>query len=463
MTGRILVVDDVATNRIVMKVKLAAACYVVDQAETGAEALARARQATPDLILLDTVLPDISGVELCQQLKANPATADIPVILVTGQSDLRTKMAGLEAGADDFLTKPIDQTTLLARVRALLRAQDTVRELRQRGQHAAQLGMAEPATRFSGKDRPGRIALVAPGPKGAVLWKTVLEDRISGKVEILPRENALTGSGPDPRNAPDVFVVAADLTHRNEGLRLLSDLRSRPGTRHAASVVILPEGDAERAAIALDLGASDILYDPFDPRELAIRVRAQLARKQLADQLRASANMGMKLAVTYALTGLHNRRYAEQQLDRMLAGTQGKVAVMMLDLDHFKQINDRFGHSAGDRVLCLVAQRLRAQLRASDLLARMGGEEFLVALPGTSHSRAVDCAERLRTAIGSAPFNISDSFAPLEVTVSVGLALRDGKGACETAQNLIDRADRALYGSKSDGRDQVTLAAQPAA
>ncbi len=464
MTGRILVVDDVATNRIVMKVKLGAACYSVSQADCGKAALRAARDDAPDLILLDVMMPDMSGLDVCRKLKADPATAEIPIILITALSDQPSKMAGLEAGADDFLTKPVDEGTLLARVRSLLRARNTERELRHRGQECVTGGFAEPASRFVAETQAGRIALVAPGPKGAIVWKTALDDRVGGDVSILPREDALTGiEGDGHETAADVFVIAADLTHRNEGLRLLSELKSRPHTRHAATVVILPEGDTERAAIALDLGASDILHDPFDPEELALRIRTQISRKKQSDRLRASVRAGLELAVTDSLTGLHNRRFALFELDRMLSRPGKGLAVMMLDLDHFKAVNDSHGHAAGDRILSQVARRLRSQLRGRDLLARIGGEEFLVALPDAGEADALDCAERLRRAIGTTPFRVSDQIAPLHVTLSAGLALIGRDAAGETAQSLIDRADRALYGAKSHGRDQVTLANQPAA
>ncbi|MCU4654028.1 diguanylate cyclase [Roseibacterium sp. SDUM158016] len=462
MTGRILVVDDVATNRIVMKVKLAAACYAVDQADSGAEALRLAATCRPDLILLDVLMPDMSGLEVCRRLKADPETADIPVILVTALSDRASKMAGLEAGADDFLTKPVDEVTLLARVRSLLRASDTVRELRERGDSSVGMGFAEAMAGFDTKERPGRIWLVAPGSKGAVVWKTALDDQVGGEVRVVPREIALTEIGVDDGEAADVFVISADLAHRNEGLRLLSDLRSRAATRHAATLMVLPDGDSERAAIALDLGASDILYEPVDTQELAIRIRAQLGRKRQADRLRASLRAGLELAVTDSLTGLHNRRYALFQLERMLARPGRGVAVMMLDLDHFKGINDRHGHAAGDHVLRLVARRLRAQLRSGDLLARIGGEEFLVALPDADRADAIECAERLRSSIADTPFDVDRDLPATRVTLSVGLALAAAASG-ESPGSLIDRADRALYGAKSHGRDQVTLAGLPAA
>ena len=460
MTGRILVVDDVATNRIVMKVKLASACYDVDQADCGAAALFAARQLLPDLILLDVLMPDMSGLDVCRQLKSDADTADIPVILITALADRESKMAGLEAGADDFLTKPVDEVTLLARVRSLLRARDTARELRRRGEPA--LGFAEATSGYGAPEKPGRIALIAPGPKGAVLWKTALDDRLGGEVSILPRDAVLTGFGADDTDAPDIFVIAADLSQRNEGLRLLSDLRSRPGTRNAASIMILPEGDSERAAIALDLGAHDILYDSFDAQELALRIRAQMVRKRQADRLRASVEAGLEMAVTDSLTGLHNRRYAMFQLDRMIAQAGRGVAVMLLDIDHFKRINDTHGHPVGDKVLNLVARRLRAELRSTDLIARIGGEEFMVALAESDRAVALECAERLRVAISDQKLSVGGETPPLRVTISIGLAL-SAPGSGETAQSLIDRADVALYGAKSHGRDQVTVAPRSAA
>ena len=463
MAGRILIVDDVATNRIVMKVKLAAACYAVDQAENGAEALRAARETKPDLILLDIMMPDMSGVEVCRALKADPETATIPVVLITALSDQDAKMEGLEAGADDFLTKPVEEVTLLARVRSLLRARDSVREWQAGNDTVAAFGFAESAAGFSARTAPGRIVLVAPGPRGAVLWKTAIENRIGGDIRILPREAALAEASTEEEteHPTDVFVISVDLAQRNEGLRLLSDLQSRPGTRHAAVVMILPEGDTERAAIALDLGANDVLHDPFDAKELAIRISAQLDRKRQSDRMRAGVKAGLEAAIHDPLTGLHNRRYAIPQLARMLERSGPGPAIMMVDLDHFKQVNDTHGHLAGDEILKQVADRLRRELRAADLLARIGGEEFLVSLSDSGD--AMDCAQRLCQAIGEAPFDIGEGKAPVHVTVSIGLAHPTHDKAFTTPEILIHEADTALYRAKSKGRNQVSIVADTAA
>jgi len=455
MTGRILVVDDVATNRIVMKVKLSAACYTVLQADCGQAALRLAKSEQPDLILLDVMMPDMSGVSVCEQLKADPETADIPVILVTALADRDSKMAGLLRGADDFLSKPVDEVTLLARVRSLLRAHEIQRELRLREESYAGLGFAESAPAFAA---PGKVALVAPDAATGIAWKRALQPRLSDQVLVMPREQVLQARDSD--TAPDVFVIAADLSMHNEGLRLLSDLRSRPATRHAAALTILPRNESERGAVALDLGAGDILYDPFDAEELAVRIQTQLRRKRQSDRLRATVEAGLELAVTDSLTGLHNRRYALKRLDRMLQSPGRGVAVMMLDLDHFKAVNDSHGHAAGDAVLAAVAKRLRAVLRPSDLLARLGGEEFLVALHDTDAVTALHCAERLRETVGGHAISVHDLAEPISVTMSVGLTISDDTG--DLAETLIQKADLALYGSKSEGRNLVTVSATAA-
>ncbi|WP_341860756.1 diguanylate cyclase [Gymnodinialimonas sp. 57CJ19] len=457
MAGRILVVDDVATNRIVMKVKLTAACYTVEQAENGTEALKAARSLKPDLILLDVMMPDMSGLDVCRALKKDPETADIPVVLITALTDRSAKMDGLEAGADDFLTKPVEEVTLLARVRSLLRTSDSVKELRGRGDTVSAFGFAEAALGFEGKTHPGRVALVAPGPRGAVLWKAAIDARTGTNVEIISKDNALSQNAQDA-NTPDVFVISVDLSQRNEGLRLLSDLRSRPGTRHAACVMILPKGDSERAAIALDLGASDVLHDPFDAEELAIRISAQLDRKRQFDRMREGVRASIEASITDPLTGLYNRRFALHRMEQMIARPGAGLAVMMIDLDYFKSVNDTFGHAAGDTVLQEVATRLRGQLQANDLLARIGGEEFLVALTGASVHTAKQCAERLRSCIGGTSFDLGGDTFPIRVTASVGLALPEGLEDISsiTPEALIHKADTALYGAKAHGRNQVS-------
>ncbi|WP_179381435.1 diguanylate cyclase [Jannaschia marina] len=465
MTGRILIVDDVATNRIVMKVKLAAARYDVVLAASGEEAIEIALAGGIDIIIMDMMMPGMSGAETCRRLRETPAIATIPVILVTASDDVESRMDGLSAGADDFLSKPVDELALLARVRSLLRTRGEEQEFHARGgdmlemARAAMPGLCE-AGRQTGYDATpatstGRIALI--GGPGAT-WLPVQRDRLRPMfreaVKIMGRDVALAVS---EDRAPDLFLVDADLAARNDGLRLMSELRSRPATRHAAFIVLLPKGDSERAATALDLGAADVSYHPFSADEIAMRIRTQLARKRRADRMRDTLESGLKMAMFDSLTGLHNRHYGLHQLD--LVATRCRVqgiraGLILMDIDHFKRVNDTYGHAAGDAALARVGQALKLGLRSEDVVARIGGEEFLAVLPDTDLPNVRLVAERLRSEIENMVIPLPDG-TELRVTISLGAGLL--QPADVAATDALTRVDRALYAAKDGGRNRIHL------
>ncbi|WP_208348452.1 diguanylate cyclase [Pseudaestuariivita rosea] len=456
MPGRILIVDDVATNRIVMQVKLEAARYQVLVASSGEDAISAAQNERPDLVLVDTKLPDMTGRMLCKALKENTKTAQIPIIVITSDDDVREKMGALEAGAEEFLCKPIDDMTLLARVRSLLRARDAAEELRLRDGTSRALGFAEDETGFIA---PAKVALIAADDTTAKAWQNGLKDKLRDKVEILDKDRALDQDS--PQKAPDVFVISAHLSTPQEGLRLLTDLRSRAATRHSSILIVLPSDAGYLSAIALDLGANDLINDDFESMELALRLRTQIKHKRHSDRLRAKVRDGLQAAVTDPLTGLYNRRYAMPHLTRIAERAQSSekpFAVMLLDLDYFKSINDRYGHAAGDDVLIDVAKCLQENLRAVDLIARIGGEEFLIAMPDTSLQAAKGAAKRLCRVIHEMPIRVTGYTEPLHVSVSIGVAMGGQGGQPEkTVQDTLQNADKALYEAKSDGRNQVTV------
>ncbi|NSX53912.1 diguanylate cyclase [Parasulfitobacter algicola] len=456
MPGRILIVDDVASNRIVMQVKLESAHYQIVQARTGGEALDIAQRETPDLILLDMMLPDMNGKAVCEALKNNYETAQIPIIVITSASDLTTKMAALEAGAEEFLSKPVDDITLLARVRSLLRARDAADELRLRDGTNRALGFAEEETGF---ELPPKVALIAPNAKTAQNWKDGLNTKLRGKFDVVDKTNVLDME--TAQKAHDVFVISAHLNVRDEGLRLITDLRSRAGTRHSAILIVVPSGDSNLSAMALDLGANDLIAEGFDTAELAVRLKTQIRHKRHSDRLRARVKDGLRAAITDPLTGLYNRRYAMPHLERIAerAHTNGKpFALMLLDLDHFKSVNDAYGHAAGDQVLQSVSQCLQENLRAVDLVARIGGEEFMVAMPDTSLEAARGAAKRLCGVIRSTPVKISGYSDPIYTSASIGVAMADWTlNSSADVETVLRHADRALYAAKADGRNQVTI------
>ena len=460
MSGKILIVDDVATNRIVLKVKLANARYEVLQAASGKEALQVTRAHLPDLILLDVQLPDVAGIDLITELRDDPATALIPIVVVSAFQDAQSRLDALRAGAEDFMVKPLDELVLLARLRALLRARETDEELRLRETTTRDLGLEDI---FDTPETSPRIALIAAQPEDALGWKIALGKCLPGAMLcIASRDDALSEDAQS--TPPDAFIVAADLARPGDGLRLMSELRSRAYTRNCAILIALPEGLRETAAVALDLGANDLipldLRAPEKAEEAALRLAAQIARKHTLDRQRATLANGLRLATIDPLTGIYNRRYALPHLRRIAQRAQEtgrQFAVMLIDIDRFKSVNDTYGHATGDTVLMEVAARLTLNMREVDMIARVGGEEFLVVMPETTLDDARMVAERLCRVIGERPAAITPSAQSISVTVSIGLAMGNGD---HDSTEVVEQADQALLDSKAEGRNQVTISPQ---
>lgn len=458
MVGKVLIVDDVATNRIVMKVKLAAAGYYPMLAADGAACIALALRDLPDLILLDLMLPDMSGLDVLARLRAEPSLRHVPVVMFSASQDQAARSAAFRAGADEFLAKPIEDQTLLARIRSFMRSRDLYEGFAGHQDGLALLGFAEAQPDFT---PPGLIAIITNRPEAALKIRHSIAEYLAERVVVVSGEDAMA-EGFQQDRSPDVFLIEADCMGPGGGLRLMSELRSRSNTRHAAFCVLAGLNSATGAAVAFDLGAADLVSEAVAAEELAMRIVRLLARKREADILRASMQDGLRLAIIDPLTGLHNRRYGLAQLaaitESALRSGQ-EFAVLVLDLDRFKSVNDRFGHAAGDAVLIEIANRLSQNLRAGDLLARMGGEEFLVALPCTSLADARSIAERLCRAIEMDPVQLSESNR-LNITISIGLAISGDLTDFNHKDSLlamIDRADRALLQAKSAGRNQVTI------
>lgn len=461
MSGRILIADTSSASRILLRARLATARYAVSMAATGPEVMEALRRDRPDLLIADEALPGLGGVALLRAIRAEPELSRLPVILLTETGEDAARIAALEAGADEFLVKPVDPIALMARVRSIFRASETEEALDRRRVTVRELGFAEAAQGFAG---PRSLAFVGPSPEEATLWASGLAGLVHAPIRMLGPDEALTLADSGP--APDLFLIAADLAQPGDGLRLLVDLRSRSATRYAAILILHRRGDSKGAAMALDLGANDILAMGFQPAELAVRIRTQLRRKTDADRLRASVEDGLRLAVTDHLTGLYNRRYALAHLERVAqtARASGRpYAVMVADVDRFKAVNDTFGHAAGDAVLAEIAARLRDNLRPGDMVARLGGEEFLVTMPDTGHVAAATAADRLRRVVAAEEIPLPGRTGGLVATVSIGVAVaQPGADPEPTAAEIVDHADRALLAAKAEGRNQVSLA-RPAA
>lgn len=456
MSARILIVDDVAANRIVQQARLSAAFYDPILATDGATCLALAREERPDLVLLDLGLPDISGLEVLQTLRRDPSCRDIPVIALTATGAASERLAAFAAGADDVMDRPANERVLLARLRNLLRMKAESEFPASDGLAIA--GLAEAPAAF---EPQGTIALVAPASALAETLRDALAGQLRDRLVVLSRREALADFpvGPGLDNLPEVFILQDDGRNPSGTLRLLSELKSHQATRHAAVCVLGPAGEGDEAAMAFDLGADDAVGPSVTPEELALRMRGLLRRKRHLDRRRARMQDGLRLAMRDPLTGLYNRRFAAPQLAAIATRSRedgNPFAVMVMDLDRFKQVNDLHGHAAGDRVLVEVARRLTANLRETDVLARIGGEEFLAILPRSCMATARRVAERLCQVIEDQPIQLP-SGEDLRVTVSIGVAVAGAPGDPGfTVERLVEQADLALLESKGSGRNQVT-------
>ncbi len=451
MSGRILVVDDIEPNVRLLKAKLEAEYYDVLTATRGAQAIEIAKEAVPDLILLDVMMPHMDGYEVCARLKDDPRTRHIPVILVTALDQQEDRVCGLEAGADDFLTKPIDDVTLMARVRSLLRLKMVMDELRSREANGRAMGAIFSQTPECIDIKGDMRILVLEDDEGQ--GQRIQQKLGAGYATTLcwePRE----ASALLQKNTFDLFIV--NLAARGfDGLRLCARIRSDETGRLMPILALVDPGNRDRIVRALDLGVSDVLFRPVEANELAARVQTQIRRKRYADTLRKSLDDSFEMSVTDQLTGLNNRRFMDARLeDALVRFSRGveTTSVLMLDVDFFKAVNDQWGHDAGDRVLQEIARRIKANMRAIDVGCRYGGEEFVIVMPGATIEDARQAAERLRAAVEGSAFEIGQGKPPVKITISGGLAqLRDG----DTAKRIMARADACLYAAKSAGRNCI--------
>ena len=458
MTARVLVVDDLLPNVKLLEAKLQAEYFEVVTATSGEEALRLAAEHQPDIVLLDVMMPGMDGFETCRAIKDDAGLCHIPVVMVTALDQQADRLAGLNAGADDFLTKPVQDVALFARVRSLSRLKQMTDELRRRHAEGTERGVISGAALgdFAGSERAIMVVTddaVIDGLEGGVA-------ELPATVTFAYEADGKAALEKVRQSPPDVLLVDLGM-ESYDPLRLCSAVRGFEGSRMVPILAIAGAADTRKLVRALDIGVNDYMMRPVDPQEAAARIRTQLKRIAYVENLRASFDETLDLAVTDQLTGLYNRRYLGTQLPKMVAeakGTQSPLAVMILDIDHFKAVNDTLGHDAGDEVLAEVARRLSHAVRGVDLACRYGGEEFVFVMPDTDPAFAQVVADRVRMSVAKTPVTLEDG-REVPVTASIGVASLTGANCEETPQSLLKTADEMLYRAKDEGRNRVVLAA----
>ena len=452
MTARVLVVDDILPNIKLLEARLSAEYFDVVTAMSGPEALAICGEGKCDMVLLDVMMPGMDGFEVCRRLKADIATAHIPVVMVTALDQPADRVRGLDCGADDFLTKPVDEVALIARVRLLSRLKQSLDELRQRALTAASLGVPNKLNSAIADDgKNGKVLIVDDRPNSAERLQSALSPHHRVEIESGPQEALFRAV----EENFDMVLISLGLKDY-DGLRLCSQLRSVERTRQTPILMIADLEDREKVLRGLDLGVNDYLSRPVDRNELVARVRTQMRRVRYGEALRDNVQASIELALTDPMTGLNNRRYLETHLTSLLEKSvrDGRnLVLLILDIDHFKSVNDTYGHDVGDEVLKQFADRIKRVVRNADLICRIGGEEFVVVMPDSSLPLAQTIAERIRGSVQAELFPIEGGVRAIPITVSAGMAQTTPDADPDA---LFRRADKALYRSKNEGRNRVT-------
>ncbi len=451
MTARVLVVDDIVANVKLLEARLAAEYFDVLTAGNGKDALEICERERVDVVLLDVMMPGMDGFETCRRLKSNPKTHHIPIVLVTALDQVSDKVRGLQGGADDFLTKPVDEIALVTRVKNLARLKMLTDEMLMRALTGRQTGISEDAALLKAlSEEQARILVVDDRASSSGRLQEWLAQMHLPNVVVNPR----TALALMNEQEFDLLIVSLSLADA-DALRLCSQTRSLDRTRHLPIIVLVEPGDEARLLRALDMGVNDYIMRPIDKNELMARVRTQVKRKRYSDHLRNRLEESIEAAMIDPLTGLYNRRYLECHLSRLVdeALRSGRsLSVLLADIDHFKSVNDTHGHDVGDVVLKEFSARFRRNTRSIDLPCRYGGEEFLVIMPDTNMSRAYQVGERLRVAIAADQFAIPGG-GGIHLTASVGIATLECPD--DTPEAVFRRADNALFAAKRRGRNRV--------
>lgn len=462
MAGRLIIHDRNVAADGALCAALRAAGHRLELADGPEDIRRRLVADAPAAVLLDAgdTADGVGG----RMAAAGLRDGTVPVLLTAPDACPAIRLAGLAAGAAEVLPRAACGALPLAVLRRLLRARAAHEEL------VAQAGMSAPyADPLAHPPAAARIALVALSPLPDLQRGLHLAPGLAvGQLRCV-EPAALLGS----EESADLVAIAAAPGDTARALALIADLRADARFRRAGILLALQtaaadmrlsdpaaDGPPRSAAMALDIGADEVMFGLRQPMEFALRARRMLARKAAADGLRSQISAGLRLAARDPLTGLYNRRVALPRLADMLseaAAERRPTAVMVVDLDRFKSVNDRYGHAVGDRVLVEVARRLAAHAGPRDLLARIGGEEFLLALPGAAAPAAQVAASRISAALRNRPIALPESGATLRLTASIGLSI-GLPGGVVSPDRLLGEADQALLAAKAEGRDQITLA-----
>ncbi len=456
MHASILIIDPIAPHRIQLQVLFARTQYRIEMAASLAEARTYMKHNRPVLIVTTDSLNDQNPLSFVCELKARSDLADIPVIVLSRYGRIST-IEALRAGAADLFAAPFIPELILTRVRSLLRHVDNSQDTWVRAAADCMGGLSEAQRPF---DVVRRISVIGPsGVDDLPLFEGFKRHRGYRMSFLSSHDGTLLVSR---LIRADAAILVQGAQSDQDILRLLVDMRAHPMLRELGVIIIGAFSTAQKQHF-FDLGAHEVIETDTSLEELILRIGVLVERKKVQEQQKQNLMLSMQAAIVDPLTGAFNRRFVLPRLQHILTEAyhhQAPCSIAMLDIDHFRAVNTTYGHVTGDHVLRNVADILRHSARSEDIVARMGGEEFLIVMPNCAQDEGHHVADQMRRAIHGAKIAAKGADTPISVSVSIGLISAPSAEfptLPDSLDEVIARADAALYLSKEAGRNQVSI------
>ena len=400
-------------------------------------------------------MPGIDGYEVTRQLKSNPQTENIPIILITALDGRDDKKKGIDAGAEEFLSKPVNAVEIETRVKSMLKLKRYRDQIDIRSQSSNQVSEISGVELDQSEDGSSfNLLIVEDNDKDLKLLRSHLEP-FGHSIEV-----ARTGRDAIKMVSQGNFDIALVdvLLPEMDGFQVCEAIKRDDKTKDTQVLLVTCLNDLDNKIKGVELGADDYLIKPYDPRELETRIKALLKKKSYIDSLHSLYQQALNSALLDGLTGLYNHIYFKRFLDLEVKRSNRhdhQTALLMIDLDDFKHINDTLGHAAGDDILKSMGKLLKKAIREIDFAARYGGEEFVVVMPYGDPESLREVGDRIcrETAAMILPERCRSALS--NITVSVGGALYPNEA--KDAEDLIEKADYMLYKAKRAGKNRVSI------
>jgi two-component system cell cycle response regulator len=455
---KILIADDSPASLASLTNILSCGHYQTIKAADGEEALDKAFSELPDLILLDVMMPGINGFEAARKLKEDGRTKHIPIILVTALDDPEDKQAGREAGAEEYLTKPVRRLELLARVGSMIALK----------RYRDQLAIRDHSQRsliVKGDDQENLVEVEEKLPLALLVEDNEADSRLIRHIlEEFPLRLERVSKGKDAvqmAQSGETDLILLDLLLPDmSGFDVCQQVKNSDKGRDIPIIVITCLDDLDSKIKCIELRTDDYLVKPIIARELQARVKILLEKKRQLDKLRFHYKAAMDSAVIDWLTSLYNHGYFRKFLDLEIKKSLRQkypISLIMVDIDDFKTYNDSYGHAVGNVLLQELGQLLFKSVRVVDLVARYGGDEFAIVLPYSDLQGALGTARRIDKAIRAHRFSGITADREPQMTVSMGAAWYPQDAV--HVDELIHCADLRLYRAKRKGKNQIAASA----